>query len=105
MEGYGVTLCTCNNCYLVSKKKVQSFAHKAYLLQSYCDTYKDPIYPVVVMHDNFVGGMLPPTTQRPPGRPKTKRIRTIEEGTKKKEHRCGWCRGKGHNARSCRAPI
>ena len=90
---------------LFRKERVQSFAHKAYLLQSYCDTYKEPIFPVVVTHDNFVPGMLPPATRRPPGRPKTKRIRTIEEGTKKKEHRCGRCRGKGHNARSCRAPI
>ena len=52
----------------------KSFAHKAYLLQSYCDTYKDSIFPVVVTRDKIVGGMLPPATWRPPGHSKTKRI-------------------------------
>lgn len=51
---------------------------------------------------NFL--ILPPKTKIPPGRPKTKRIKSI--GEKSKMIKCGRCEKMGrHNRKTCNAPI
>ncbi|KAK9901138.1 hypothetical protein M0R45_030376 [Rubus argutus] len=49
-------------------------------------------------------GLLPPKTRKPPGRPKTRRIRSF--GEEPRQIRCSRCHKLGHhNRKSCNVPI
>lgn len=51
---------------------------------------------------------LPPSTKRPPGRPKKRRIRTRQETSLDKPARvqkCTRCRQSGHSKRTCKEAI
>ena len=52
--------------------------------------------------------VLPPSTRRPPGRPKKRRIRSrveIMESGPVKRQKCGRCKAVGHKRRTCREVI
>ncbi|CAN6907119.1 unnamed protein product, partial [Brassica oleracea] len=52
--------------------------------------------------------MLPPSTKRPPGRPRKKRLLSRGEVRMKTPRRrtvCSRCKGCGHNRATCKTPI
>ena len=55
--------------------------------------------------------LLPPSTRRPAGRPKKRRIRrtlegrSLQSGRHHRHHRCSRCKGQGHSRRMCREAI
>ena len=86
---------------LCRNESVHSYVHGAFFLTSYYETYKEEIHPVTI--PTTLSDILAPATRRSPGRPKSKRIH-IEE-VSKEVHHCTGCKGTGHNARTCRAPM
>ena len=74
---------------LFTKESVKSYAHDAYSLQSYCKTYKDPIFPLILGQDTIEGGMALLDAQRPPQCPKTKCMHIREEGEEMKQQHSG----------------
>ena len=72
---FGLSCANATIAIFFQKECGQSYAQNAYTLQSYCDTYKKPIFPIVLAHDIVIRGMLPPTIHWPHRCPKTKCIR------------------------------
>ncbi|MCO5576240.1 hypothetical protein L7F22_030049 [Adiantum nelumboides] len=111
-------LCSCNKwqtfeipcahavaAILFKRESVQSYVHKAYTVQAYCDSYCGVINPIVDACEDANDQMKPPATRRPPGHPKKLRIRTEERFKEKRIFTCSRCGGLGHNERTCKAPI
>ncbi|KAL6175397.1 hypothetical protein ACLB2K_052038 [Fragaria x ananassa] len=75
----------------------------------YKKTYELPIYPVPDLdRPNILSfgdsALQPPKTRRPPGRPKSRRIKSF--GEQCKEINCSRCHTLGHyNSRTCTNPI
>ena len=56
--------------------------------------------------DDEGDSILPPSTRRPPGRPKKHRIRSEHEVNRPKcQFKCSRCSGTGHSRRTCREAI
>ena len=56
--------------------------------------------------DKSEDALLPPSTRRPSGHPKKKRIRSsADEGQPTRSFRCSRCKGLGHSSRTCKAAI
>ena len=49
--------------------------------------------------------LLPPTTRRPPGRPKKQRMRSGGEHVGARIQHCGRCGEEGHSKRTCTNPL
>ncbi|KAG5380694.1 hypothetical protein IGI04_028536 [Brassica rapa subsp. trilocularis] len=52
--------------------------------------------------------LIPPTTRRPPGRPRKSRILSrgeIRMKPQRKKHICSRCKASGHNKATCKMPI
>jgi hypothetical protein len=112
------------------KKDLKDYVKSFFLLESYKATYAGAIIhphntdfnaPLRFNNEMFNNGSdksadesaddltLPPSTRRPPGRPKKRRIRVRmedeEEGRPVRLQRCGHCRAIGHSKRTCREVI
>ena len=112
------------------KEDPQLFAKSFFRLDAYRATYRNYIFApnsqddvgpseYVPRHaedssedsEDSENALLPPTTQRGPGAPKKRRIRTQEEIDQngetipKRLFRCGRCRGVGNSKRTCTEPI
>src|SRR5436305_3356806 len=49
--------------------------------------------------------LQPPSTHRPIGRPKKRRIRSLNGETTIRSFKCSRCKGLGHSRRTCKDPI
>lgn len=79
-----------------------------YEVQMYREAYKPifvPIPDVRYWPDRGNITMKPPQTKRPPGRPKSTRIRNEMDEHSGRKVRCGRCGGIGHNRKRCKEPI
>ncbi|MCO5575384.1 hypothetical protein L7F22_029184 [Adiantum nelumboides] len=90
---------------LFKRECVQSYVHKAYTVQAYCDSYSGVINPIADACKDASDQMKPPATRQPPGRPKKLRIRTEDRFKEKRIFTCSRCGGLGHNEHTCKAPI
>ena len=70
-------------------------------------TYESPIFPIpdivkgLGSNGSAAGVVLPPITERPAGRPPTKRIKVF--GEFKRPLKCSRCSVAGHNRKTCKA--
>ncbi|RHN64458.1 putative transcription factor interactor and regulator CCHC(Zn) family [Medicago truncatula] len=76
-------------------------------VDNYRLTYTEPIHalpdidkPVQVESAMEVVTVTPPPTKRPPGRPKSKQVESID--LIKRQLQCGKCKGLGHNRKTCK---
>ena len=99
----------------------QEYAKGFYRLDAYRGTYENAIFSAIVnaatripfpaLHGDPYGVhlplLLPPIICRQPGRPKTKRIRGVNEGggRVKRLFRCSSCTSIGHTSRTCPNPT
>jgi hypothetical protein len=106
---------------LYRRESVEQYTEEVFTSRSYRETYSMVIQPlsdsrsigVVSPPSAFVYAgsdpaeepILPPSTRRPPGRPKKKRKKTEELGEEKRIFKCSRCSNVGHSRRTCRAPI
>jgi len=117
---------------LARREDPQLYAEKFYTLAEYNATYSNPIFQpngegpngkeqfnwmdyvneILQLddegHENSSddADLLPPSTRRPVGRPKKKRVcRALEEGIPTRTFKCSRCKGEGHSRRTCRAAI
>jgi len=115
------------------KEDPQSYVDEYFTLAKYKATYRNPIFPPAGAAELELEGeefnwreyvdealqsdvenqdqdsddeLLPPSTRRPAGRPKKKRIRrTVEDEIPTRTFKCSRCKGEGHSRRTCRAAI
>ena len=99
----------CHACCSINRvhKCIYDFCDPYYRADFYKIAYKEAVYPIVNLEspkcevDDLI--VLPPKTKIPPGRPRSKRIRSIFEAPQQK---CGRCSQYArHNRRTCKASI
>ncbi|KAF7152728.1 hypothetical protein RHSIM_Rhsim01G0157800 [Rhododendron simsii] len=82
-----------------SGKDLNLYVERYFHVESYCQVYSKPIYPVASLWKGDVvdcgTSILPPLSKKPPGRPKKKRIRSNRE--KVREMKCGRCGKMGNH--------
>ncbi|XP_024178103.2 uncharacterized protein LOC112184036 [Rosa chinensis] len=89
---------------------VYPFIERYYFKEEYFKSYSFGIKPIPNIEQSYVQcsdstSVKPPLTRRPPGRPKTKRIKSVGE-VSSKERTCGRCGQLGrHNRKTCNVPI
>lgn len=111
---------------LLQGKDPQMYVKSFFTILAYQKTYEQAIFPPLL--ENVTGDaihspptilsdegasdsdediVLPPSTRRPAGRPKKRRIRaSIEDiGREKRVFKCSRCKEPGHNRSTCRAAI
>ncbi|CAN6904373.1 unnamed protein product [Brassica oleracea] len=98
-----------------AKVSVESLVLLAYKMSELRGAYAGSVAPVpdynglAELESDFSGVRLyPPTTRRPPGRPKKQRFFSRGEKIMKSIRRrtvCSRCKGLGHNKATCKEPI
>lgn len=89
---------------------VYTFIDRHYFAGEYLKSYSFGIMSVPNIERNYVQcssttSIKPPLTRKPPGRPKTKRIKSAGE-VSSKDRTCGRCGELGrHNRKTCNVPI
>ncbi|CAK8563872.1 unnamed protein product [Lathyrus sativus] len=90
-------------------RDLYDYCSRYFTVENYRLTYAEPIHalpdidrPVQVEPDMAVTIVTPPPTKRPPGRPKTKQVESID--IIKRQLQCGKCKGLGHNRKTCKLP-
>ena len=115
--------CSCNkwqiNCFPCAHalaaiqgagKRVYDYIDPYYSVELYKRSYDLGIHSIPnldrsLCESSSSGMIFPPLTKRPPGRPKSKRIKSVNE-SRKRPMKCGRCGVKGdHNKKTCTAPI
>ncbi|XP_048626905.1 uncharacterized protein LOC106349583 [Brassica napus] len=100
---------------IVAKVKVDSLVAEEYTQNAMVAAYVGSVAPVIHT-DNIIEltgqlselDMLPPSSRRPPGRPRKKRFLSRGEVRMKTPRRhtvCSRCKGCGHNRATCKTPI
>ena len=104
-------------CILCHKLDPQDFVDPCFTSNNYCATYSTLILPVQDQaewelknsedDEDEAQALLPPTTRRPPGRPKQQCISSDQcaDPENKRIHHCERYGVAGHNKKSCRAAI
>src|SRR5579859_3624234 len=114
---------------LQQKENPQRYVKAFFAIVAYKKTYEQPLLPLDLSNvngdavhspptvsdsnsnsnDSEAGesdaDVLPPTTRRPPGRPKKRRIRGQHEEHPKRAFKCSRCNVTGHSRRTCREAI
>jgi len=112
---------------LDQKQDPQRYVAPFFTIEWYKKTYEQPLFPLDftnvngdTLHPlpNAVSedegserepdepDVLPPSTRRPPGRPKKRRIRgQLDEVREKRVFKCKRCGGAGHSRRTCQEAI
>ena len=111
---------------LHQQKDPQLYVKSFFTIEAYKKTYENAIFPPILanvtsdiihsppsllesdeeLSDSDDDSVLPPSTRRPPGRPKKRRIRSNGEvDCEKRIFRCGRCGETGHSKRTCHEPI
>ncbi|KAL5065628.1 hypothetical protein RYX36_027365 [Vicia faba] len=90
-------------------RDLYDYCSRYFTVENYRLTYAEPIHalpdidrPVQVEPDMAVTIVTPPPTKRPPGRPKSKQVESID--MIKRQLQCGKCKGLGHNRKTCKLP-
>ncbi|CAJ2650107.1 hypothetical protein L195_g021541 [Trifolium pratense] len=88
-------------------RDLYDYCSRYFTVESYRLTYAEPIHalpdidrPVQVESDMETVTVTPPPTKRPPGRPKSKQVESID--IIKRQLQCGKCKGLGHNRKTCK---
>ncbi|KAF3503587.1 hypothetical protein F2Q69_00041843 [Brassica cretica] len=100
---------------IVAKVKVDSLVAEEYTQNAMVAAYVGSVAPMIDT-DNIIEltgqlselDMLPPSSRRPPGRPRKKRFLSRGEVRMKTPRRhtvCSRCKGSGHNRATCKTPI
>ena len=113
---------------LQQKENPQRYVKPFFTIAAYKKTYEQPLLPLELANvngdtvhtpptvsdsdgdnDSEAGDsdadVLPPSTRRPPGRPKKRRIRGQHEERPKRSFKCTRCSTNGHSRRTCREAI
>ncbi|XP_058757161.1 uncharacterized protein LOC131630393 [Vicia villosa] len=90
-------------------RDLYDYCSRYFTVENFRLTYAEPIHalpdidrPVQVEADMAVTIVTPPPTKRPPGRPKSKQVESID--IIKRQLQCGKCKGLGHNRKTCKLP-
>jgi hypothetical protein len=88
-------------------RDLYDYCSRYFTVENYRLTYAEPIHalpdidrPVQVESAMEVVTVTPPPTKRPPGRPKSKQVESID--IIKRQLQCGKCKGLGHNRKTCK---
>jgi len=88
-------------------RDLYDYCSRYFTVENYRLTYTEPIHalpdidkPVQVESAMEVVTVTPPPTKRPPGRPKSKQVESID--LIKRQLQCGKCKGLGHNRKTCK---
>lgn len=112
---------------LQQKEDPQRYVKHFFTIAAYKKTYEQPLLPLDLANvngdavhspptvsdsdgdndfeDSDATDVLPPSTRRPPGRPKKRRIRGQHEERPKRAFKCSRCGATGHSRRTCREAI
>lgn len=110
-KGWQLTGLPCRHAIAVCEclgSSPYDYCSRYFTVENYRLTYAESIHPVPVPNvDKPVEGesdmavtVTPPPTKRPPGRPKTKQVESID--IIKRQLQCGKCKGLGHNRKTCK---
>ncbi|GAU16740.1 hypothetical protein TSUD_199820 [Trifolium subterraneum] len=88
-------------------RDLYDYCSRYFTVENYRLTYAEPIHalpdidrPVQVEPAMEIVTVTPPPTKRPPGRPKSKQVESID--IIKRQLQCGKCKGLGHNRKTCK---
>ncbi|KAI4344702.1 hypothetical protein L6164_011898 [Bauhinia variegata] len=111
-KGWHITGLPCCHAIAVLEclgKSPYDYCSRYFTVENYQLTYATSIRPVPNVdrplpdESTLAVTVTPPTTKRPPGRPKTKQAESID--IIKRQLQCGKCKGLGHNRKTCKALL